>query len=206
MSNSAAGPLRLMTVTGSVRTGRFGPAVARWFEGHARDRGHLVVPVDLADVDLPLDGTSSPSLLAFEREVVAADAVVVITPEYNHSYPGPLKIAIDALRDPWADRPIGFVSYGGASGGLRAVEALRLVFEELAAVPVRDCVSFTHVWPRFDESGRHDDPHSARAADRLLDALARRSAMVHAMHALAHEPVDEFEARAARLAHVPATA
>jgi hypothetical protein len=72
----------------------------------------------------------------------AADAFVVVTPEYNHSYPASLKHAIDMAHGEWNTKPVAFVSYGGISGGLRAVEALRLVFAELHATTIRDTVSF----------------------------------------------------------------
>ena len=60
-----------------------------------------------------------------------ADGFIVITPEYNHGYPAVLKSALDALYAEWVRKPIAFVSYGGWSGGVRAVEQLRLVAIEL---------------------------------------------------------------------------
>lgn len=86
------------------------------------------------------------------KRIAAADAVLIVTPEYNHSFPGPLKTSIDSLRDEWKAKPVGFVSYGGIGGGLRAVEALRLVFAELHAVTVRDTVSFHNPWSRFEQA------------------------------------------------------
>ncbi len=81
---------------------------------------------------------------------------VVVTPEYNHSFPGPLKAAIDRHVTPWQAKPVGFVSYGGISGGLRAVEHLRQVFAELHAVTVRETVSF--IWaPRSVRRRRAPD-------------------------------------------------
>ncbi|MGO8190177.1 NADPH-dependent FMN reductase, partial [Rhizobium leguminosarum] len=56
---------------------------------------------------------------------------------------------------------IDFVSYGGISGGLRAVEQLRLVFDELHAVTIRDSVSFAAPWNSFDTQGRLDNPADA---------------------------------------------
>lgn len=85
--------------------------------------------IDLAD-------TRVPSAELADR-IGAADAFVVVTPEYNHSYPGPLH-AIDSVGEQWRAKPVGFVSYGGVSGGLRAVEPLRVVFAELHAVTIRE--------------------------------------------------------------------
>ncbi|RBY79352.1 NADPH-dependent FMN reductase [Blastococcus sp. TF02-09] len=158
-------PLRLAVLVASTRPGRFGPTVASWFTGEAACRADLAVDVvDLAALDVPGED--------FATAIAGADAVVVVTPEYNHSFPGPLKAAVDSLRAEWFAKPIGFVSYGGISGGLRAVEALRLVFAELHAVTVRETVSFPLAWECFDGDGAVKDPDAVTvAAARLLDQL-----------------------------------
>ncbi len=80
------------------------------------------------------------------QRFAAADAFVIVTPEYNHSFPTPLKTAIDWHSTQWHAKPVSFVSYGGASGGLRAVEHLRQAFAEVHAVTVRNSISFHGVW------------------------------------------------------------
>ena len=159
-------PLRLAVLVGSIRPGRFGPTVAAWFASQARQRQALTVDVlDLADLEIPGAG--------FAAAIAGADAVVVVTPEYNHSFPGPLKTAVDSLRSEWFAKPVAFVSYGGISGGLRAVEALRLVFAELHAVTVRETVSFPLACEQFDGDGLRKDPAAAtEAATRLLEQLS----------------------------------
>ncbi|BCJ68703.1 NADPH-dependent FMN reductase [Polymorphospora rubra] len=154
-------PLRIAVIVGSTRKGRFGPTVANWFSGHAAHRPDLHVEI----VDLAGPEPVSAAL-------AAADGFVVVTPEYNHSYPAPLKAAIDAHYKEWHAKPVAFVSYGGVSGGLRAVEHLRGVFAELHAMTVRDTVSFHRVQQCFDSEGRPTDPAPAEAADTLLDRLA----------------------------------
>lgn len=91
-------------------------------------------------------GTPSEALDRYRSRLAHADAFVVVTPEYNHGYPAPLKAAIDAAHAEWQAKPVGFVSYGGMSGGLRAVEQLRVVFAEVHATTVRDCVSLHNPW------------------------------------------------------------
>ena len=123
--------------------------------------------------------------------LAAADAFVVVTPEYNHSYPAPVKTLIDWHFTEWQAKPVGFVSYGGMSGGLRAVEHLRGVFAELHAVTVRDTVSFHGAWDRFGpdappggsgrvRGGGEVDARPARlvgerAAGSPVDAAVRRA-------------------------------
>lgn len=164
---------RLVVLVGSVRAGRLAPTVASWFAGRAAQRPDLRVDlVDLATLDLPddLSGRGDAGVLA--ARIGAGDAIVVVTPEYNHAYPGALKTAIDTVREEWAAKPVGIVSYGGTAGGLRAVEALRLVFAELHAVTVRESVSLTAAHRAFTPDGAPYHPEQVdAAAEALLDRL-----------------------------------
>lgn len=95
-----------------------------------------------------------------------------MTPEYNHSFPASLKHLIDWHGTQWRAKPVGFISYGGIAGGLRAVEQLRPVLGELHAVALRESVSFPIVWNKFDESGQPVDPTDAiSAADKMIEHL-----------------------------------
>jgi NAD(P)H-dependent FMN reductase len=67
----------------------------------------------------------------------------------------------------WQAKPVAF------SGGLRAVEQLRLVFAELHAVTIRDCVSFANAWDKFDAGGRLIEPDGPRQAVAMLLARLR---------------------------------
>jgi NAD(P)H-dependent FMN reductase len=168
-------PLQLAVIVGSTREGRLGDTVARWFAAQAGRRADLLVDViDLAEVALPaaLPRHPGPPVRAYAERIDRADAFVVVTPEYNHSYPAGLKQAIDLVHAPWRRKPVGFVSYGGMSGGLRAVEHLRTVFAELHATTVRDVVSFHRAWEQFDADGEPRDPSGCDAAAKtLLDDL-----------------------------------
>ncbi|MFJ9621943.1 NADPH-dependent FMN reductase [Streptomyces sp. NPDC101181] len=178
-SVSTPAPLKVAVILGSNRTGRFGPVVADWFlERAGRHPGVETELIDVATADLPtaLSWTPTPEetarLQAVSTRLAAADGFVVITPEYNHSFPAPLKNLIDWHREEWQAKPVAFVSYGGVSGGLRAVEQLRQVFAEQHTVTVRDTVSFHDAGTHFDDEGRHRDPAGAEAAAKtLLDQL-----------------------------------
>ena len=94
-------------------------------------------------------------------------------PEYNHSFPAPLKAIIDAAKSEWEAKPVAFVSYGGISGGLRAVEQLRGVFAELHAVGIRDQVSFAFARSAFDPAGKPRDGEAVgQAFDVMFDRLS----------------------------------
>ncbi|MFK8848304.1 NADPH-dependent FMN reductase [Streptomyces sp. Ac-502] len=167
-------PFTLAVIVGSTREGRFAPVVANWFTAHAGRRDDVVADVlDLAEIDPYALRYGSEEMASYAKRVGAADAFVVITPEYNHSFPAPLKHAVDLLRQEWQAKPVGFVSYGGISGGLRAVEQLRLVFAELHATTVRETVSFPMAGSLFDDDGKLREPLDAdQAATVLLDQLA----------------------------------
>lgn len=175
-------PLQVAVILGSTRDGRFGPVVANWLLGHIAQRGDMNADlIDLTETPLPTvfpafgqppaDGTTE-LLAAVSPRLGAADAFVIVTPEYNHSFPAPLKNAIDWHNQQWHAKPVGFVSYGGLSGGLRAVEQLRVVLAELHAVTIRNTVSFHNYGDKFDADGKVTDPASDAAAKSVLDQLA----------------------------------
>ncbi|MFD3648628.1 NADPH-dependent FMN reductase [Streptomyces cyaneofuscatus] len=173
-------PLKVAVILGSNREGRFGPVIADWFLGRAaRYDGIETELIDVVTARLPTALSFTPTseeaarVAAVSARLAAADAFVVLTPEYNHSFPAPLKNLIDWHRAEWQAKPVAFVSYGGRSGGLRAVEQLRQVFAEMHTVTVRDTVSFHNAGALFDDEGNHRDPADVDAAAKaLLDQLA----------------------------------
>jgi NAD(P)H-dependent FMN reductase len=136
--------MRVMIIAGSVRPGRIGLPIARWVESIARDRPGMEIDfVDLVELGLPfmdephhprLQQYTQPHTRAWSERVQAADAVILVTPEYNHSYSPALKNALDYLHREWWRKPVGFVSYGGVSAGTRGVVALTVVTSGLGMV------------------------------------------------------------------------
>ena len=168
--------LNLVIIIGSTREGRFGDTVGRWFAAEAASHGGFTIDlVDLIDIELPPTHRArpTPAAAAFCARLAAADAFVIVTPEYNHSYPASLKHAIDQGYVEWMAKPVSFVSYGGTTGGVRAIEHLRNVFAELHATTIRDYVCFRTARRQFDAAGKPIDPDGPRlAAKTMLDRLA----------------------------------
>ncbi|HSA51995.1 MAG TPA: NAD(P)H-dependent oxidoreductase [Yinghuangia sp.] len=136
-------PLRIAVIVGSTREGRVGARLGRWVADAAgRRRGWAPVTVDLADFDFPsrFPERATPAMADFAGRIAEAEAFLVVTPEYNRSFPASLKQAIDYAYDEWRAKPVGFVSYGYKTRGLLAVEHLRQVFGELHTVTMRDTV------------------------------------------------------------------
>lgn len=167
--------LRLALIYGSAREGRFCDVVADWAKRRiVRHGGFEIDAID--PLDWPLSGRISrqdeAQLQALRQRLHAADAFIVVTPEYNHGYPAPLKALIDACYEPWQAKPVAFVSYGASSGGLRAIEQLRQVYGELHAVTLRDCVTLMHAWRQFGPDGELREPQAAhKAMTTLLSRL-----------------------------------
>jgi NAD(P)H-dependent FMN reductase len=179
-----SGKQRLAVVIGSVREGRFGPVVASWVAEQARAHGAFDVEViDLADMEVPLSLPAAPPKYAGDQyprpegmasltaSLDRADAFLLVTPEYNHSYPASLKAAIDWHFTQWTAKPVAFVSYGGAAGGRHAVLHLENVLTELHAVTIRDGLAFPNYFSTWQD-GRPLDAAAAGYAKTLLDQLA----------------------------------
>lgn len=154
--------IHLAVIYGSTREGRLCDTIVNWLAAQLEQGGGYTL--DLID---PAAGTAD-----LRGRLDRADAFIVATPEYNHGYPAPLKALIDSANAEWQAKPVGFVSYGGISGGSRAVEQLRQVFAELHAVTLRDCVSFINVWEQFDDRGQlRDAARTERSLARMLAHL-----------------------------------
>ncbi|MEV4284754.1 NAD(P)H-dependent oxidoreductase [Nonomuraea bangladeshensis] len=174
----------LQVIVASTRPGRAGRAVADWFTERAAASGLFEVElVDLAEVNLPfLDEPHHPRLRQYvnahtkewSATVERGDAYVFVTPEYNHSFNAVLKNALDYLHHEWQYKPAGFVSYGGVSGGTRAVAALRSVISLLKMVPVPEAVHIPFL-PRFlaEDGTFRPAEETVAAADAMLAELAK---------------------------------
>ncbi|MFS8045376.1 NADPH-dependent FMN reductase [Rhizobium sp. BR 314] len=165
-------PTRLAIVYGSTRPGRLCDRVVNWV---ARELVHYpLLEIDVIDpleFDLPFQhDRAHDGVAALSARLAAADAFIIVTPEYNHSFTASLKFVLDLVYEPWHGKPVAFVCYGGISGGLRAVEQLRLVFAELHTVTVRDTVSFANPWGQFAEDGTLENPLEARKSLVLMIA------------------------------------
>src|ERR1700733_15104698 len=175
--------IKVGLIYGSARQGRFCDTVARWTEKELGSSGNFSVEVidpaahsraghhesrqNEAHVN---DASGYRSLRA---QLDAAGAFVVVTPEYNPGYPAALKELIDSAGEEWYAKPVAFVSYGGVSGGLRAVEQLRQVFAELHVVSTRAPVSSQNAWQLFDADVSPADP------DRCSAQMWRMLAKLH---------------------------
>ncbi len=183
----------LQIITASTRDGRKGPVVARWFLEQARRHdGFEIEAVDLADVDLPLfDEPRHPRLQEYEHEHTAewseivgrADAFVFVTPEYDNVPPSSLVNALQFLVKEWAYKPVGFVSYGGVSGGTRSAAFTKIIVTTLRMMPIPEAVSIPFFSKHIDEDAGTFEPGKVqeKASVAMLDELVRWSAALRAL-------------------------
>jgi NAD(P)H-dependent FMN reductase len=135
-----------MIIVGSVRPGRVGLPIAEWVRAEAEKTGKFEIDfADLAEINLPfMDEPNHPILRNYTKQhtidwsarVDAAEAFIFVTPEYNYSFSPALKNALDFLNKEWWRKPLGFVSYGGVSGGTRGVADIMTITAALGLVRV----------------------------------------------------------------------
>ncbi len=175
--------LKLGVILASTRQGRRGEGFARWSHALLSERpGAQTELLDLRDWRLPnYDHAAMPAVAeksytdptaqGWVDKIRALDGYVIVTPEYNHGYPGGLKNAIDHASVAWANKPVAFVSYGGTAGGARSVEQLRMVAIELRMVPIRDEVNVRLIGVSLDERGRPTDEFYVKRGATMIDTL-----------------------------------
>ena len=183
--------LKLHVIIASTRPGRIGLPVGSWFGERAKAHGKFEVQiVDLKEVDLPLhDEPKHPRLQQYEHEhtkrwsaiVSAADAFVFVTPEYNYSPAPSLLNAFDYLFKEWNYKPASFVSYGGLSGGLRAVQTAKLAVTALDMMPITDAVALPFAAKQIADGIFQASEANEKAANAALDGLHRWAQALKAM-------------------------
>ena len=176
---------RVMIIVGSVRPGRVGLPIAEWVRDAVAARGDFEVDfVDLAELALPfmdepvhprLHQYTKPHTIAWSRRVDAADAFLLVTPEYNYSYSPALKNALDFLNREWWMKPVGFISYGGVSSGTRGVVTLLPSIVGLGLVRVGANVEISFPARQIEDGVYTPGEKEAAILQRELDELGRLS-------------------------------
>ncbi|QQA42365.1 NADPH-dependent FMN reductase [Pelagovum pacificum] len=162
-------------IQGSIRENRYNDVIAGWVADRLHGEGFNTVRVDPVAPDLlPLQSGSGLAARALRDLLAPVEGAVIVTPEINHAYPGALKTLLDEIGDELAAKPVGFVSYGDESGGLRAVEALRPILSQLETTTLRDTVSFAHPRQRFGIDGELSDPADLRQMNEAMSQLSGR--------------------------------
>lgn len=152
--------LYIPILVGTVRPGRKTIYAAQLVEEVGRECNELEVElVDPKNFNFPLDGNSEEVKDPRYTEITArADGFFIVTPEYNHSFPGSLKRMLDSELKNYIHKPVALAGVSaGQWGGIRAVEALVGVVRELGMVATFSDVQFPRIGELFDEQGKLTD-------------------------------------------------
>ncbi len=175
--------MKLTVVVASIREGRAGDPIARWFVERAKQHGKFDVHVaDLKELNLPMmNEPHHPRLKKYVNDstkqwsdiVGSSDAFVFVTPEYNYTLPPALVNALDTVYYEWTYKPVAFVSYGGVSGGMRAVQTGKLMVTGFKMMPMVEAVNVPF-FSQLMENGvfKSNETHD-KAAPVMLDELLR---------------------------------
>jgi NAD(P)H-dependent FMN reductase len=168
--------LNLPVLLGTNRKDRKSVYAAKWLVSQMELRSELKTRLfDVADFELPHHdyGQGLKEMFPEWRDaVVNADGLVIVTPEYNHGYPGSLKAVLDLLLKEYIHKAVAFVGVSaGPWGGTRVIESMVPMVRELGLAVTFSDLNFPYVQRSFDEFGKILDPAFEQRAKDCLDEL-----------------------------------
>jgi NAD(P)H-dependent FMN reductase len=173
--------LEFLVVFGSVRRDRRGIGLARFLVGAIQARGHSATLVDPLETTLPLldrmykeypKGQAPEVLERLAGQIRAADGIVVVSAEYNHSIPPALSNLLDHFLEEYFWRPSAIACYSaGPFGGVRAAMQLRAMLCELGMPSIPSLFPVPKVQDAFQDDGTANDPATAGRVARFLGEL-----------------------------------
>lgn len=163
-------------ILGTNRKDRQSEAAAKWVFGRMQERSDLDSRYfDVRDFELPRDdyGTGIGAMFPEWRDaIIAGDGLVIVTPEYNHGYPGPLKSVLDLLLKEYIHKAVAFVGVSaGPWGGTRVIEAMLPMVRELGLAVCFTDLNFPKVASKFGPEGELLDEAYETRVSGFLDEL-----------------------------------
>src|SRR5690242_753216 len=167
-------PLSIPVILGTVRRGRMSLPVAQLLTAElSRRPGIATELIDIARMPLRVDDAGEAIKdPAFAARMSRADALVIVSPEYNHGYSGLLKHVLDSCLSEYVHKAAGIIGVSaGPWGGTRGIQDLLPVLRELGLVTIFWDVNLTAVQTAFDEAGALRDPSYLLRIDKFLKEL-----------------------------------
>ena len=167
-------PLFIPVILGTARQGRQSEHAARFvFEQTKKRAGVETELIDVRTLPMRLDDAGEQMKdAAFSATIERCDALIVVTPEYNHGYPGLLKHALDMNLKEYIHKAVGICGVSaGPFGGTRVIEQLLPVMRELGLVTIFEDVNFGRIGSLFDKQGNLLDQNLVRRLDKFLNEL-----------------------------------
>ncbi len=167
-------PIFIPVILGTTRQGRASESVAKFVTEELRKRDGVETElIDIRDIALPADDEGEGIKDArFSEAVARADGLVIVTPEYNHGFPGSLKRVLDTNLKEYIHKAAGVcgVSAGGF-GGTRAIQSLLPILRELGLVTIFWDGNFSSAHKLFDADGKLLDESYVKRIDKFLKEL-----------------------------------
>jgi len=168
--------LNIPLLLGTNRSDRRSVHVAQWLHKQMQKRPDIESTLfDVRDFALPQDnyGTDiKDSFPEWRDAIVNADGLVIVTPEYNHGYPGTLKSVLDLLLKEYIHKSVALVGVSASPwGGTRVIESMVPMVRELGLAVTFTDLNFPMVESKFDESGNLLDLAYEKRSSAFLDEL-----------------------------------
>jgi NAD(P)H-dependent FMN reductase len=167
-------PLFIPVILGTARQGRESEHAARFvFEQTKKRAGVETEFIDVRTLPMKLDDAGEQMKdPKFSATIDRCDGLIIVTPEYNHSFPGLLKHALDMNLKEYIHKAVGICGVSaGPFGGTRVIESLLPVMRELGLVTIFEDVNFGKIGSLFDERGQLVDQNFVRRVDMFLNEL-----------------------------------
>jgi len=161
-------------ILGTAREGRQSENVARFVFEQTKKRADVETElIDVRELPMKLDDAGEQMKdPKFSAAIERCDGLIIVTPEYNHGYPGLLKHALDMNLKEYIHKAVGICGVSaGPFGGARVIEGLLPVMRELGLVAIFDDVNFGNVAKIFDDEGNLLDQNYVRRLDKFLNEL-----------------------------------
>jgi NAD(P)H-dependent FMN reductase len=168
--------LNIPVLLGTNRKERVSALVAKWVLDEAEKRPEINTRLfDVADFHLPYDDYGQglkDSFPEWRDAITAADGLIIVSPEYNHGYPGALKGVLDLLLREYVHKAVAFVGVSaGPWGGTRVIEAMVPMCRELGLAVTFTDLNFSFAQRTFDAGGKLLDPAFDKRVTDFLDEL-----------------------------------
>jgi NAD(P)H-dependent FMN reductase len=167
-------PLFIPLILGTARQGRESEHAARLVFEKVKNRADVETEfIDVRTLPMRLDDAGEQMKDSkFASIIERCDGLIIVTPEYNHGYPGLLKHALDMCLEEYIHKAVGICGVSaGSFGGARVIESLLPVMRELGLVTIFEDVNFAKIGTLFDERGNLLDKNYIRRVDKFLDEL-----------------------------------
>jgi NAD(P)H-dependent FMN reductase len=178
---AAERPLFIPLILGTTRQGRESEHPARFVFERMKGRSGVDTEfIDIRTVPMKLDDAGEQMKdPKFAATIERCDGLIIVTPEYNHSFPGLLKHALDMCLKEYIHKAVGICGVSaGPMGGARVIESLLPVMRELGLVTIFEDVNFGKVGTLFDEHGQLLDQNFVRRVDMFLNELIWMAAVL----------------------------